>query len=51
MFDLGVVHKWRHVILDPLSPISMLFSNKALLLSSENFWPLPKIITSFKDDP
>ena len=38
---LGVVHKWRHVIFEPPPPIVTHFITKALLLSSQNHWPLP----------
>ncbi len=52
--DLGVVHKWRHAILeffDTPSPIVTLFITEALLvLLSQNPWPPPSVM-SFTDDP
>ena len=40
-----VIYKWRHAISDnfwpPLSPIVTHFITMALVLSSQNLWPLP----------
>ena len=44
-FAYGVVHKWRHAILD--SPIITLLSTKAFVLLSQNHWPPP--LTSGRD--
>ncbi len=52
---LGVVHKWRHGILDiswPTPPIVTLFITEALRLLSQNHLPPPPMaLTSFMDDP
>jgi hypothetical protein len=51
----GVVHKWRHAVFDnfwyPLSPSSRFFSNKVLVLLSQNpsYLLPPKAVTSFID--
>ncbi len=54
---MGVVHKWRHTVLDIFSPpnlIVALFRKMVSVLSSQNPWflPLPPttVITSFVDD-
>jgi hypothetical protein len=59
--SLGVVHKWRHAILDifwPLFPLSSRFFYWGLGIVSQNHWPLPSTIvtyrhlwTSIMDDP
>ncbi len=43
MNRLGVVHKWRHwllSIIDTPPPCLQAFSTKALVMSSQNSWPL-----------
>ena len=46
---LGVIHKWRHAILDnfwhPLAPLPIVtrFITKALVLSLQNPWPPPPL--------
>ncbi len=54
-YYLGVVHKWRQEILNIFrhpSPIVTRFITEALLLLSQNPWPLPhKTVTSFIDGP
>ena len=42
-WNWGIVHKWRHFIMDNLwpSPTITLFSTKALVLLSQNLWPHP----------
>ena len=55
-FDLGVVFKWLHTILDnflPPSPIVTLFIIKAFVLPSQNPSPTltPMTVTSIMDDP
>ena len=52
-WPLGIIHKWRHTVLDNFDPLPSvtIFCTKTLVLPSQIHWPSPWGVTSFMDYP